>query len=45
MVYTKRSPWTLIMGVIMVAYAFLVQSGALEGMMKYSAPAATRARW
>jgi len=29
MVYTQRTPWTLIMGVIMVAYAYLVQSGAL----------------
>ncbi|MBI2289778.1 MAG: hypothetical protein HYU73_05465 [Betaproteobacteria bacterium] len=35
MVYTKRTPWTLIMGVIMVAYAYLVQSGALAGLIKY----------
>ena len=35
MVYTQRTPWTLIMGVIMVAYAYLVQSGVLEGMIKY----------
>ena len=33
MVYTKRTPWTLIMGVIMVAYAYLVQSGALAGLL------------
>ena len=35
MVYTQRSPWTLIMGVIMVAYALLVQNGTLEAMIKY----------
>jgi len=35
MVYTQRTPWTLIMGVIMVAYAYLVQSGALEAVIKY----------
>ena len=35
MVYTQRTPWTLIMGIIMVAYAYLVQSGALEAVIKY----------
>ncbi len=35
MVYTRKTPWTLIMGVAMVAYAWLVQSNALAGMIKY----------
>lgn len=35
MVYTQKTPWTLIMGVIMVAYAYLVQSGLLEPMIKW----------
>lgn len=35
MVYTQRTPWTLIMGVIMVAYAYLVQSGTLAAFIKY----------
>ena len=35
MVYTKRTAWTLLMGIIMVAYAYLVQSGALAGLIKY----------
>lgn len=35
MVYTRKTPWTLIMGVIMVTYAYLVQSNALAGMIKY----------
>ncbi len=35
MVYTQRTPWTLIMGIIMVAYAYLVQSGALADVIKY----------
>lgn len=34
MVYTQRTPWTLIMGIIMVAYAYLVQSGTLAAMIK-----------
>ena len=33
MVYTQRTPWTLIMGVIMLAYAYLVQSGALDAAL------------
>ena len=35
MVYTQRTPWTLIMGIIMVAYAYLLQNGALEAFIKY----------
>ena len=35
MVYTRKTPWTLIMGVAMVAYAWLVQTNALAGMIKY----------
>ncbi|MFP5349866.1 MAG: hypothetical protein ACLGHO_08515, partial [Gammaproteobacteria bacterium] len=34
MVYTKRTPWTLIMGIIMVAYAWAVKAGMLEGVLK-----------
>lgn len=35
MVYTQKSPWTLIVGLIMVAYAYCVQSGVLEPVIKY----------
>jgi uncharacterized membrane protein YadS len=35
MVYTKKTPWTLVMGLIMVGYAYAVQSGALEPVVKY----------
>jgi uncharacterized membrane protein YadS len=35
MVYTQRTPWTLIIGVIMVAYAYSVQSGLLGPVMKF----------
>ncbi|MDH3514794.1 MAG: putative sulfate exporter family transporter, partial [Gammaproteobacteria bacterium] len=35
MIYTKKTPWTLILGVIMAGYAYLVQSGALEPMLKF----------
>ena len=34
MVYTKRTPWVLIIGVIMALYAFLVQQKMLDGMIK-----------
>lgn len=34
MIYTKKTPWTLIMGVIMVAYAYMVQAGAMEPLIK-----------
>ncbi len=37
MVYTKKSPWLLIIGIIMVAYAWLVQQGMLDGTLKYLA--------
>ena len=39
MVYTQRTAWTLVLGVIMVAYAYLVESGALEPAVKYLATA------
>lgn len=35
MVYTKRTPWTLIMGIIMLGYAWLVQQGMLDDLIKY----------
>jgi len=35
MVYTQRTPWTLIMGVIMVGYAWAVQAGAMEPVIKF----------
>ena len=35
MVYTRKTPWTLIIGVAMVTYAWLVQTHALAGMIKY----------
>lgn len=34
MIYTKKSPWVLIIGVIMAGYAFLVQQGVLNGLLK-----------
>jgi uncharacterized membrane protein YadS len=34
MIYTKKTPWTLIMGVIMAGYAYMVQSGAMEPLIK-----------
>jgi len=34
MIYTKKTPWTLIMGIIMVAYAYMVKAGVLEPMIK-----------
>ena len=30
MVYTRRTVWPLVFGIIMVAYAYMVQSGAME---------------
>ena len=30
MVYTQRTPWTLVMGISMVAYAYMVQAGVLD---------------
>ena len=35
MVYSQRTPWTLVMGIVMVAYAYLVKSGALEAAIKF----------
>jgi uncharacterized membrane protein YadS len=35
MVYSKKTPWTLILGIIMVGYAYLVSAGALEPLLKY----------
>lgn len=35
MVYTKKTAWTLVMGLVMVAYAYAVQSGAMAATMKY----------
>ena len=35
MIYTKKTPWTLILGIIMVAYAYLVNAGVLEPLIKY----------
>ncbi len=35
MVYTQRSLWPLVIGIIMVAYAFLVQNGALDPLIKF----------
>jgi len=34
MIYTKKTPWTLIMGVIMAGYAYMVQTGAMEPLIK-----------
>ena len=35
MIYTKKTPWTLIMGVIMAAYAYMVSTGAMEPLIKF----------
>lgn len=35
MIYTKKTPWTLVIGIIMVAYAWLVQQGYLSGVLEY----------
>ncbi|MFZ9440863.1 MAG: YeiH family protein [Hylemonella sp.] len=35
MVYTRKTVWPLVLGLIMVAYAYLVQAGSLEGMIKF----------
>ncbi|MDP1716705.1 MAG: putative sulfate exporter family transporter [Burkholderiales bacterium] len=35
MVYTQKTPWTLIMGIIMVAYAYMVKSGMMEPLIKF----------
>jgi uncharacterized integral membrane protein (TIGR00698 family) len=35
MVYTRRTVWPLVFGIVMVAYAYLVQSGAMEPVIKF----------
>jgi uncharacterized membrane protein YadS len=35
MVYTRRTVWPLVFGIIMVAYAYLVQSGAMGPVIKF----------
>ncbi len=35
MIYTQKSPWTLIIGVVMVAYAYLVQSNVLAPVIHF----------
>ena len=35
MVYTRSTVWPLVFGIIMVAYAYLVQSGAMEPVIKF----------
>ncbi len=34
MIYTKKTPWVLVIGIIMAGYSFLVQQGMLDGMLK-----------
>ena len=35
MIYTKKTPWTLVIGFIMAGYAYMVQSGAMEPLLKF----------
>jgi len=35
MIYTRKTVWPLVFGIIMVAYAYLVQSGAMEPVLKF----------
>ena len=35
MIYTKKTPWTLIIGIIMVAFGYLVQAGALDPLIEF----------
>lgn len=35
MIYTHKTIWTLILGIIMVAFGYLVQAGALDPMIEY----------
>jgi len=35
MVYTKRTFWPLVIGIIMVGYAYLVQTGQMAGLIKF----------
>jgi uncharacterized membrane protein YadS len=34
MVYTKKTPWVLILGIIMAGYAWLVQAGMMKGVIE-----------
>jgi len=35
MVYSQKTPWTLVIGVIMIAYAYAVQSGMMGPIIQY----------
>jgi uncharacterized membrane protein YadS len=35
MVYSKRTPWPLVMGLVMIGYAWLVQSGTLKPLLDF----------
>jgi uncharacterized membrane protein YadS len=35
MVYTRRTVWPLVLGIIMVAYAYMVQTGVMEPVIKF----------
>lgn len=35
MLYTRKTVWPLALGILMVAYAYLVQSGAMEPVIKF----------
>ncbi|OGI42813.1 MAG: hypothetical protein A2V92_04290 [Candidatus Muproteobacteria bacterium RBG_16_65_31] len=35
MIYTKKTPWTLIIGIIMVAFGYLVQAGVLDPLIEF----------
>ena len=35
MVYTRKSVWPLVIGIVMVLYAYLVQSGAFDELIKF----------
>jgi uncharacterized membrane protein YadS len=35
MIYARKTIWPLVLGLIMVAYAYLVQSGAMDPVIKY----------
>jgi uncharacterized membrane protein YadS len=34
MIYTEKTPWTLIIGIVMVGYAYMVQSGAMGALLE-----------
>ncbi|HEX7250977.1 MAG TPA: hypothetical protein VF262_11400, partial [Burkholderiales bacterium] len=35
MVYTRKTVWPLVLGIIMVAYAYMVQAGVMEPVIKF----------